>query len=158
VTAVKLYSDRAWWLPAVFAVFGGCVAVAGVVVVAGELRGVSIHGPAMAGGVIATVFGGLFGYFGAAGMREGGTYVLIDPAARTLRYQRGRKSETFSLAQLGALDVVQQHETPGRRGPELVIYELRAERVPWPLFRSARRDLVEQRKARVASMTATFEK
>jgi hypothetical protein len=157
VSAVKLYTDRAWALPAVFAIVGLSAAIAGSVVVAGELRGVSIHGAAMAGGVIATMFGGLFGYLGVAGVREGGAYVVIDPAARTLRFHRGRNVDTYRLDDLSALYVIQSHQDPptGRRGPRLVIWELRADPIPRPLFQSARRDLVDRRKARIETLVVT---
>lgn len=152
---IKLYSDRAWGLPAVFAVAGTAAAIAGVLVIVGELRGVSIHGPAMAGGVVATLFGGLTGYLGTAALREGGTYIRVDVSAGTLDYHEGRKVESFALAQLGALDVVQQHGRESRthryRG-ELKIYELRAERAAKPLFQSANREVVEQRKAQLESL------
>lgn len=63
----------------------------------------------MAGGVIATVLGGLIGYLGVAALREGGTYVLIDVAPGTLVYHDGRKTESFALGELGPLEVVQEH-------------------------------------------------
>lgn len=152
---IKLHSDRAWGLPAVFAIAGTVAGVAGAVVVAGELRGISIHGPAMAGGVIATLFGGLVGYLGIAALREGGTYVRIDVAAGTLDYHAGRKSESFALDQLGALDVVQQHQRvtqSHRYRGELEIYELRAERASKPLFQSANREVVEQRRTELEGL------
>lgn len=144
---IKLHGDRAWALPAIFAVVGAAAAIVGVIVLVVELRGVNLHGPAVAGGVVATVLGGLIGYLGVAALREGGTYLVIDTAAGTLAHHAGRKIETFPLAELGGLVVV-KYDPPrtDRRRSEVAFWHLRAERVPKPLFQSLSRDRVERRK------------
>ena len=144
--SIKLYGDRAWALPAIFAFVGTAAAIGGAIVLADELRGVNVHGPAMAGGVIAIVLGGLVGYLGIAALREGGTYAVIDPVAGTLEHHAGKKIETFPLSELGGLVVVQHERTrvDGRRA--LPTWQLRAERVAKPLFESLNREQVVRRK------------
>lgn len=145
---IKLHGDRAWALPAIFAAVGAATAIGGAIVLVGELRGVNVHGPAIAGGVIATVLGGLIGFLGAAALREGGTYLVIDTAAGTLEHHAGTKTETFPLSDLGGLVIV-KYDPPraDRRRSEVPFWHLRAERVPKPLFQSLSRDRVQRRKA-----------
>ena len=154
---IQLYGDRAWALPAIFAVFGTAAAIGGAIVLAGELRGVNVHGPAMAGGVIAILLGGVIGYLGLAALREGGTYVVIDPSAGTLEHHAGKKIETCQLSELGGLVIVKCEPTrvDGRRS--VPTWQLRAERVAKPLFESLNRDKVVARKARIDQLVRDYD-
>ncbi|MDB4957901.1 MAG: hypothetical protein JWO36_5470 [Myxococcales bacterium] len=148
---IKLSTDRAWYVPALFFVVGTTAAIIGAIILVGELRG-SPHGPVIAGAVIADVVGGLIGYLGAAAWLNGGVYVLIDVPAGTLHHVAWRRPTACMLGQLGPLEIRERTEktrTAGNRYTRIV-YELRAPGIANKiLFESQRREAVEHRRAEI---------